>query len=182
MTEVQLDPDPRTPGRLVALLDFLEGFYRLARPPVRDIQEYGIYQLRQRALPNVPGILLSPGADTWLSLSLVEHEAPPAPPSEFAPWVTPEGLSPLECPSVPLDDESNDDVLETAVAVDSWVRQYWEPWSTKWKINEESRAFYKMLFGLRAQLERDRDSIELVWGFGRLRIAGDPSRMLKNAW
>ncbi len=39
----------------------------------------------------------------------------------------------------------------------------------QWGAIEKSRAFYKKLYDLRAQLERDRGGYELMWGFGRLR-------------
>jgi very-short-patch-repair endonuclease len=156
--------------QVTALLDFLEDFYRLARPPVRDLREYGEFVLRAQALPEVPGVRLTPGGRAWLSVDLVEHGPRPEVPADLARWLTALSLSPLQRPEVPLDDDSPDDVLEAAVRMDAWAGAVWEPWAEDWQRVETARSFYKSLFGLRARLERDRDSIELVWGFGRLRM------------
>lgn len=164
-------------ANLGALLDFLEGYYRLARPPVRDINDYGEYVLREDQFPAVPGLTLSPAADTWLSSELVEHEQMPFVPEALNPFITPQNLSPIERPSVPLFNDSDDRTLSAALLVDDWVRDVWDPWAASWTQIERSRSFYKTLYGLRAQLDRDRDSLELIWGFGRLRWATESGQV-----
>lgn len=156
-------------SRVSALLDFLEGFHRLARPPVRDIAEYADFVLRESQLPVVPGVGLTPGGVAWLSCRLVEHEPFPVVPEELAPWITRQTLSPVTRPSVPLTDDSGDKDLEAALKVDEWGDTTWTPWAGRWRVVDQARRFYKELYGLRARLERDRDGVELVWGFGQLR-------------
>lgn len=166
-----------TPGgsddltRVSALIDFLEDYYRLARPPVRSISDYGEFLLRESQLLSAPGIALSPGAETWLSSTLPDHRQPPVIPEELAPWFPQARLSPLEAPALALTDDSSDDEVEAALLLEEWVAAVWNPWSSEWGQIEAARNFYKRLYSVRARLDRDRDSFELVWGFGRLRWA-----------
>ncbi|MEW6754993.1 MAG: hypothetical protein AB1505_29015 [Candidatus Latescibacterota bacterium] len=92
-------------------------------------------------------------------------------PPEFAPWVTPSTLSPLYPPNADLPEDATEEDLQRALALEAWVAEVWRPWAEEWAAIERSRGLYKELYGLRARLERDRDSSELVWGFGRLQWA-----------
>ncbi|MDA8045704.1 MAG: AAA domain-containing protein [Actinomycetota bacterium] len=62
-----------------------------------------------------------------------------------------------------------------------WLAQVWQPWSARWLNIDTSRAFYKALFDLRVRLERERETFELVWAFGRTRwmaqLDGGPVRV-----
>src|SRR5207245_1305087 len=67
-------------------------------------------------------------------------------------------------------DSGDEEEREIAQQIlDAWITETWQPWSERWQEIEEGRAFYKRAFDLRARVDRDRDSYELVWGFGRLR-------------
>ena len=50
-----------------------------------------------------------------------------------------------------------------------WISSEWKPWSEGWLEIERGRSFYKQLFDLRTRMERERELIECVWGFGQLR-------------
>lgn len=58
--------DPQ--GRILSLIDYLEAYDARWHPPVYDIARYGTYALRETDLPALPGIHLTPGADTWLAV------------------------------------------------------------------------------------------------------------------
>ena len=150
-----------------SLLDFLEAFYRISRPPIRDIRQYDEFLLREQDLPSTPGIYLSPAGDTWLSTRLVDHEKAPEVPPSLAHLLGP--LSPHTRPIVELDDEASDEEFQAAVELDQWINDVWEPWSLRWQDAEKSRSFYKQLYAVRTRLESEGGSFELIWGFGRLR-------------
>jgi very-short-patch-repair endonuclease len=65
--------------------------------------------------------------------------------------------------------ERLEDIDRARALVGDWVEAIWRPWATKWVEIARTRAFYKQLFDVRSRTERDRDLIEVVWGFGRLR-------------
>jgi very-short-patch-repair endonuclease len=155
--------------RATSLIDFLEDFYRLARPPIRSIAEYNEFLLREPSLPRVAGVHLSPAAETWLTVTLQELPPRPTVTPDLGPWLTQGTLSPLERPAVALTDISTDAELEAAVRIDEWAQTIWDPWAANWARVEENRNFYKRLYAVREQLDRNRDAYELVWGFGRLR-------------
>lgn len=156
-------------ANVASILEFLEAFYRIARPPVRDIADFNTgFLLREPDLPSVPGVALVPAGEIWLTSSLIDHDQTPEIPEELQSAFS-GPLSPHVRPEVPLEDLADDEVIEIALLFDDWVSETWEPWAARWQIIEESRRFYKNLYGVRAQLDRDRDSLELVWGFGRLR-------------
>jgi very-short-patch-repair endonuclease len=156
-------------AKVGSILEFLEAFYRIARPPVRDIGDYNTgFLLREAELPSVPGVTLVPAGESWLVSSLIGHDPTPEIPEEFRDLFG-GPLSPHERPAMSLEDDADDDAMATALRFDEWTQEVWEPWSGRWQVIEESRRFYKNLYGVRAHLERDRDSLELIWGFGRLR-------------
>ncbi|MGH9064249.1 MAG: AAA domain-containing protein [Acidimicrobiales bacterium] len=51
----------------------------------------------------------------------------------------------------------------------AWLESTWRPWAARWLSIEAGRSFYKRLFDLRVRLDRERETFELVWGFGRTR-------------
>ncbi|MEI6665654.1 MAG: hypothetical protein WCL53_05820 [Chloroflexota bacterium] len=161
--------EPSDLGRMNSLLDFLGDYYRLARPPVRSTAAYGAFQLRESDFAAPAGAHLTPGAESWLQASLVSHEPAPDIPRELIRFVRPTTLSPLEAPEASLGDEASDDDLAAAIQLEEWRDAVWAPWAERWRLIEQGRDFYKTLFGLRTELANSRDSLELAWGFGRLR-------------
>jgi len=59
----------------------------------------------------------------------------------------------------------------------AWIEEVWQPWSTEWKAVAAVKSLHRSLFEQRERLITDRDSVELVWGFGRLRWAVDGMRI-----
>ena len=166
MTDGVSDPAFEKVSRL---LDFLEAYFRIARPPLRDIAGYNEYLLRQPNLPDVPGVVFSPGGDIWLVAALVAHSDPPEIPADLLQWLDPGTISPHIRPVLELSQEPTDEEFAGALLAEDWAEAHWGPWAEEWKRIESSRTFYKDLYSLRTRLERDGDGFELVWGFGRLR-------------
>lgn len=154
--------------RALSLLDFLEAFHRRRYPPVRDIAQYGDFRVRKQELPTVPGVTLSQGGSRWLTLKLVAHPAAPELPAELIEYVENHQVYAQASPKIRADDGDADERLIAQEVLDEWIAEVWDPWSEKWRQIERGRAFYKNVFDLRARVERDREALELVWGFGRL--------------
>jgi len=164
-----MDPAKATDPKVSALLDFLEDYYRRNNPPVRSVEKYGEFLIRQDQVAGMPGVTIHPSADKWLTSVLVEHGLRPEVPKNFARWVNDRTLSPKVKPTVSLNDDAADEEVEAALLLEEWADNTWSPWAAEWKRIEAGRDFYKKLYSLRARLEGNRDSLELVWGFGRLR-------------
>ena len=113
---------------------------------------------------------LVPAGEVWLTSSLIDHDPAPEIPDEFRAELS-LTLSPHERPDFPLNDDADDATVERALRFDEWTQAVWEPWSSRWQVIEASRAFYKRLYSSRSKSTMDSDSLELVWGFGRLRWA-----------
>jgi very-short-patch-repair endonuclease len=159
--------------KVESLLDFLEAYYRISRPPVRDISVYREFMLREPNLPSVPGVTFIPGGDVWLTSTLVAHSNLPEIPPDLQQWLDSTSISAQVRPTVELSNEPSDEEFAGALSVEEWAETVWEPWAAEWIAIERSRSFYKDLYALRTRLERDGDGYELVWGFGRLRWSSD---------
>lgn len=177
VAEGTIEEGPDGLDNVAALIDFLEAYYRLARPPIRDIADFGEFRSRESNLPDGPGVHLSPSADAWLTAELVQHPSRPEIPDHLLGWIDKSQLSPHQPPDISLDDDATEEALDAAIALDTWIDNEWEQWSRRWKRVERSRVFYKDLYAVRSRLERDQDSFELVWGFGRLRWTVEQGRI-----
>ena len=58
---------------------------------------------------------------------------------------------------------------ELVSAAQEWIGGVWEPFAARWAEVNAAKTLHRDLFQQRDLLARDRESIELVWGFGRLR-------------
>lgn len=154
-------------------------------PPVHDIADYGMFRLIEAAIPAVPDVILTPGADTWLSVQFCERPLRPVLPSELEPLFGPASrISPTVRPQASLpakesDGERHDDppkapsettdderlLLERA---ELWLSRLWEPWSRRCEEVSAAKSLYRDLFEQRELLSTDRESLELCWGFGRV--------------
>ena len=159
--------------RALSLLDFLEAFHRRRYPPVRDIAKYDDFLVREQGLPVVPGVTLSQGGNCWLTLKLIAHPTAPELPAELTEYVESDQVHAHAAPKIRADDGDADDRFIAQEVLDEWITEAWNPWSEKWQQIERGRAFYKTVFDLRARVERDREALELVWGFGRLQWTGE---------
>jgi very-short-patch-repair endonuclease len=158
-----------TQRRALSLLDFLEAFYRRRFPPVRDIAKHNDFLVRGQDLPAAPGVMLTGGGRRWLTLKLVAPPEAPRLPDDLLAYVDDDQVSAHVAPTIRADIEDEEERQIAAELLDAWITDIWQPWSDHWRSIERGRAFYKRAFDLRARVERDRDAIELVWGFGRLR-------------
>jgi hypothetical protein len=69
------------------------------------------------------------------------------------------------------DEPDLDPALVTAG--EQWVVAVWEPFAARWAEVAAAKALHRDLFEQRERLATDRESVELVWGFGRLRWKHD---------
>jgi hypothetical protein len=161
--------EPALP-RILQLIDFLADYDARRNPPLYDIGEYGLYTLREAELPVVRGVALSPAADAWLLVDFVSLPISPTVPEEFgAPLSLCGSISPHLRPAAELPDDPTDGDLALAERAEDWVVRVWAPWAAEHREASQAKALYRDLFELRERLATDRDAVELVWGFGRLR-------------
>ena len=108
------------------LVDFLKDYDAQKNPPVTDIDTYRLFSVRAEQIPAVDGVMLTGGAESWLSVDFVDLPAVPPisddlrdylpKPSQLSatarpdPTVPDADLEPLESDLDPLDD--NLDPLE----------------------------------------------------------------------
>lgn len=181
---------------VVALLDYLLDLDATKHPPVHDFTTENLFMLEERALPDVPGVELTPGADAWLTVEYVDLPARPTVPEHLT-VVLPGQIGPHQAPEPravePVvralldatragapDAESEDEDEDTLVALrreaqslideaSDWVEEYWEPWASDYRDAERCKQLYRDLFTQQDVLAADRDTYELLWGFGRVR-------------
>jgi len=159
--------------RVLRLVDFLEAYDARRNPPVHAIDRYGLYVLPEAKLRQVPGVELAPAGESWLTVDFVELPPRPVPPVEVASVLANAELSPHVRPVVTQREEPTEEDSAAAALAEAWVTQVWEPWAAAWRDAQAAKALYRDLFEVRARLETDRDAVELVWGFGRLRWSPD---------
>jgi AAA domain len=172
-------------ARTLSLIDFLADYDARRNPPVYDIGRYGLFLLRDSDLPQVPGVSLSPAAEAWLAVDFVDLPTRPEIPEELAeilgdnaaisPHVRPEvravpvGTEPGE----PEPGRDLDPDPELVAAAERWITEAWEPFAARWAEATAAKTLHRELFQQRELLATDRESVELVWGFGRLRWRPD---------
>jgi very-short-patch-repair endonuclease len=164
-------------ARTLSLIDFLADYDARRNPPVYDIKRYGLFLLRDTDVPEVPGVRLTPGEDAWLSVDFLDLPAGPEVPEELAGLLGDTStISPHARPEVPgvpggeaprESDAGPDPGL--IAAAERWVSDVWEPFSARWAEVTAAKTLHRDLFQQRERLAMDRESVELVWGFGRLR-------------
>lgn len=162
--------------RTLSLIDFLADYDATRNPPVYDISTYRLFLLREADLPIVPGVQLSPAAEAWLTVDFLDLPPRPDVPVELVELLGGSAsISPLVRPEVgglPGDGHPDPDPALLAAA-ERWVAATWEPFATKWAEVTSAKELHRELFQQRELLATDRESVELVWGFGRLRWEHD---------
>lgn len=158
--------------RVLKLIDFLSDFDAIRNPPVYDINTYSLYRCEQEQVPDVSGVTVTQGAEHWLCVEFLELPNRPALPPELAGLLGAEGeISPHERPVLHTGDD--DEVIDPSeqqlrARAEAWVATEWEPWSRQYLAVEASKKFYRDIFEVGDKQESERESLELVWGFGRL--------------
>ena len=155
--------------RVFGLLDFLSAYDARRNPPVHDVGDYHLYLLRDANLPRAPGIRFSPANDAWLSVDFVEMPPQPAIPVEF------DGLLSAEpgdsWPQVSLPEEATPENEALVERMEAWLAEVWSPWAARRAEAMTTKTLYRDLYEVRDRLSFDREGVEFVWGFGRLRWA-----------
>ncbi len=79
-----------------------------------------------------------------------------------------------------LPDDLTEDDLAVAEAAESWITTTWKPWAGAYRDARKVKNLYRELFEQRERLLADRESLELVWGFGRLRYEAQPGELIDH--
>jgi hypothetical protein len=177
-------------ARTLSLIDFLADYDARRNPPVHDISKYGLFLMRDADVPAVPGVRLSPDADAWLTVDFLDLPARPEVPDELVGLLgDTASISPLARPEIPVPPDATtsgwpdsaeitrhdqpEDGSELRAAAEQWIAAVWEPFAARWAEATEAKGLHRELFQQRELLATDRESVELVWGFGRLRWKPD---------
>jgi very-short-patch-repair endonuclease len=178
-------------ARTLSLIGFLADYDARRNPPVYDIGKYDLFLLRDADLAEVPGITLSPAAEAWLTVDFLDLPPRPEVPAELVALLGESAIiSPLVRPLIgaaqeetdpedpgtdpgPEPEPNPDSDPELVAAAEQWIVTAWEPFAAKWAEVTTAKALHRDLFRQRELLATDRDSVELVWGFGRLRWEHD---------
>ncbi len=180
----QMLTGPEERARTLSLIDFLADYHARRNPPVYDIRKYDLFLLRDRDLPEVPGVSVTPLAEAWLAVDFLDLPAPPEVPAELVPLLGESGtLSPHRRPELPAEPgpaepgpaepggpASDPDLV---AAAGQWITDVWDPFAARWAEVNAAKTLHRNLFQQRELLATDRESVELVWGFGRLRWRHD---------
>ena len=177
-------------ARTLSLIDFLADYDATRNPPVYDISKYRLFVLRDDELPTVTGVRLSPAAEAWLTVDFLDLPARPEVPADLVEVLGESAsISPLvrpEIPSVPdvtepewpgthevIDDGQSEPDPALLASAEQWVATVWEPFAARWAEVTAAKELHRELFQQREFLATDRESVELIWGFGRLRWSHD---------
>lgn len=170
---------PQARDRVMSLIDFLSAAHARRFPPVHDVSAYQMDLLREADLPKGKGVALTPAGDRWLTVDFVDLPEAPVVPGFVAEWLEHgPAVSPHVRPAVlEAEDPSEVDDINTA---ERWVSDTWVPWSVLHGERAQTKALYRRLFELRDKVSNDRDGIELLWGFGRVRWQLGPADVVDH--
>jgi len=169
-------------ARTLSLVDFLADYDARRNPPVYDIRKYDLFLLRDQDLPDVAGVALSPAASAWLTVDFLDLPARPDVPEDLIPLLgLSDAISPHVRPSAgttsagadPDPDPDPDPDALLVSAAEQWIATVWEPFAARWADVTAAKTLHRDLFRQRELLATNRESVELVWGFGRLRWTHD---------
>jgi very-short-patch-repair endonuclease len=168
-------------ARTLSLIDFLADYDARRNPPVYDISRYDLFLLRDAGLPEVPGVTLSAAAESWLTVDFLDLPPRPEVPGELVPLLCESAaVSPHVRPAVRASSEGTDPGMpgadygpELVSAAEYWIADVWETFAARWAEVAAAKTLHRDLFRQRELLTTDRESVELVWGFGRLRWTHD---------
>lgn len=189
-----VDGDQPTRARVLALVDFLKAYDAVRNPPVRAVPAYGLFDLRQQDLQNLPGVMLRPvgqsedGAEVWLAVDFAEYPPAPEPPADLAGLLAGRIVAgqPVIRPTLPAEQDlagqaeaassqaERDRLLgELALLAPAraWCGQVWVPYVEHWQQARTVKDLYRRLFEAGQMVTDNRETYELVWGFVGLRWA-----------
>ena len=168
-------------NRVLRLIDFLGAFDALRNPPVRTITDHHLFRLQQHEIPRVEGVRLSPASDRWLTVDFVTLPPAPEVPAGLEEalgfggdsGVGDTSISADARPEVVLAEEAGRREKRRAEKAADWIAREWEPWAERHHAAVAAKALYRDLFELRELVAADRETYELVWGFGGLHGSPD---------
>lgn len=163
------------------VFEYLLALKNITVPVVRKLQDYKETYWWQKELPLGDGCHLMPkikGSEAWLEVHKQEIKSAPKIPQVLAEWVKVQGDEPDQVPEmhVMLLQTRDGKQEEVAFAADAervsvwekWLTEEWKPWTVENLSKIQIDRFYNELFALDQRLEREGDSVELVWGHGLL--------------
>ncbi|MBM9466458.1 AAA domain-containing protein [Nakamurella leprariae] len=164
------------------LIDYLAAYESHRHPSVRRIADHGLFRLAESSLPVHEAVRIHPDESRWLTVDFIDLPAAPEPPDDVAAvLVDGASISPAVAPHLqpPPEHAPDRDPDEVAAAEDewagrtapalAWIDEVWRPWSVVWGLAQQVKDLHRNLFEQHERLAVDRDSVELVWGFGHLR-------------
>jgi len=158
-----VDSIGNTHDQLAALISYLRDLHALRNPPIRNIAQHAAFRLDSNRLKDMPGVVLSPNDDVWLTTELLVPPAEPPLPADLVEVAVPR-LVGKDRPVAREDAQDAD-----RAKLEQWTSRFWDIWKQDVKRFEASRRLYLDLFEVRDQLEADSSSLEFIWGFGIVR-------------
>lgn len=165
----------------IQVFEYLLALKNITVPVVRKIQDYKEKYWWQGELPIGSGCLLTPktkGVEAWLEVYKQEIKAVPEVPEVLIEWLRVQGNEPDEVPEVhrALLRTIAGQQEEVAFAADGervalwekWLTKEWKPWAAETLPKIKIQRLYGELFALAQRLQREGDSIEILWGHGLL--------------
>lgn len=194
MTQPRMGEAGGVRGQVLNVIDFLSAYDAQRNPPIRRVEDHAMFRLVGATLPDHPTVRVRPTDDLWLSVDFLDLPSQPAVPDDVAglllngnslsagtePELIPRPETAAETdvepapvalrPTTADDDQSAEKHwAEKADPARSWIDKIWRPWSADWQAVQAVKKLHRALFEQRERLALDRDAVELVWGFGRLR-------------
>lgn len=165
--EVSFEMSDQAVERVLQLVDFLADYDARRNPPVHDVTAHRLFLKTDTDVPALPGIEVTGGGEAWMTVDFVELPQRPETPQHF------DGI--LDVSAALLDRPSVAEGVEPTDADDAerWLTSEWEPWAADYTDALAVKALYRDLFETRVRLNTERESLEFVWGFGRLRWNAD---------
>lgn len=185
-------------AQVLRLIDFLSEYDAQRNKPVRNINDYRLFRLHEKAVPLHDAVQIHQSETEWLGVDFIDLPPAPRVPDELKEHIAAGGpLSAGTRPTVtvpapavqePASDgtELNNDGLTEdtyqvqldeyagiVTAAETWIQNEWEPWAAAHSRASSVKQLHRNVFEQREKLILDRESVELVWGFGRARWVTD---------
>ena len=84
MTEPTEGLAPKSRAQVLNLIDFLSAYDAQRNPPVRRLEEHGMFRLAGKTLPDHRAVRVRPTEQVWLAADFIDLPAVPLPPNEIA--------------------------------------------------------------------------------------------------
>lgn len=176
--------EPSARDQALTLIDYLLAFEAFRHPPVRKLSDHRLFRLSSDSLPDHPAVRMHIGDQPWLSVDFVDLPRPPEVPAavarvlvdgprlkpDVAPAVKPCPVPRTEASTTPPDALTEEEATRDADAevARGWIETIWHRWSQEWRLADSVKRLHRNLFEQRELLTVDRDTYEMVWGFGNL--------------